>query len=383
MLERITFTGKPDIIGKNALDGCDLSMGIVVPKGMGDFFKNLFGKDWDIKIEEESPASVLVVAPGLDDGGVDEYGVKYSLDGKRLLKGSNNVVSYAVRPGTEVIVDGAFRECESLMSVTCSEGLKVIGESAFCECRSLESVTLPEGVAFIGEDAFYECGSLKSVSIREGLESIGDWAFCGCLSLERIALPKSLSEIEGNPFAMSGIHDITSESEEIRAEDGFLYSGQKLIYYFGEREEIERFPKGIREIGTGAFQQNSHVKQVTIPDGVTEIGDYAFDGCRALENITLPEGLKIIYECAFEECESLRSITIPEGVVTIGPNAFDRCKSLKIVTIPKGVTEIASSAFDNCETLESIVVPAGMREYFEGILDEDLHSKIVEKSPNS
>lgn len=38
----------------------------------------------------------------------DEYGVIYSSDGKRLLKGNKDLSEYTVKEGTEVICDNAF-----------------------------------------------------------------------------------------------------------------------------------------------------------------------------------------------------------------------------------------------------------------------------------
>ena len=76
----------------------------------------------------------------LKDAIEDEYGVKYSRDGKKLLEASSSFreKEYVVRKGTEVICDRAFRWCESLQSVTIPNSVTSIGDDAFRGCMHLD-----------------------------------------------------------------------------------------------------------------------------------------------------------------------------------------------------------------------------------------------------
>ena len=76
----------------------------------------------------------------LKDAIEDEYGVKYSRDGKKLLKASSSLreKEYVVREGTEVICDGAFSWCTSLQSVTIPNSVTKIGNGAFFFCTHLD-----------------------------------------------------------------------------------------------------------------------------------------------------------------------------------------------------------------------------------------------------
>ena len=114
---------------------------------------------------------------------IDEYGVKYSRDGKKLLKAyfSSWEEEYVVREGTEVICDGAFSCCFSLQSVTIPNSVTKIGDSAFWSCKSLQSVTIPNSVTSIGDEAFSNCESLQSITIPNSVRNIGNNAFDGCI----------------------------------------------------------------------------------------------------------------------------------------------------------------------------------------------------------
>ena len=122
----------------------------------------------------------------LKDAIEDEYGVKYSRDGKKLLKASSSFreKEYVVREGTEVICDGTFSSCKYLQSITIPNSVTSIGGYAFSECRSLQSITIPNSVKSIGNSAFEECRSLQSVTIPNSVTNIGYHAFYLCRHLD-------------------------------------------------------------------------------------------------------------------------------------------------------------------------------------------------------
>ena len=99
----------------------------------------------------EEVLSTKVTDEDLAEGVKDEYGVLYSKDGKRLLKGNKTLTEYTVRKGTRVICDGAsgaicaFLGCSSLTSITLPSSLQSIGYWAFEYCNSLTSLYIPAG----------------------------------------------------------------------------------------------------------------------------------------------------------------------------------------------------------------------------------------------
>ena len=165
------------------------------------------------------------------DAWTDEFGVKYSKDGKKLIECTDdNLTNYTIRQGTRSICDGAFAgdfdSRPSLQSVTIPDSVTNIGDRAFWDCKSLQSVTIPDSVTSIGGGAFMLCSSLQSVTISDSVTSIGDSAFSDCSSLQSVTIPDSVTNI-----------------------------------------------------GDGAFEDCSSLQSVTIPDSVTSIGDRAFYGC--------------------------------------------------------------------------------------------------------
>lgn len=66
----------------------------------------------------------VVLEDDYNDAVIDDEGVIYSKDGKRLLKGAESI-DYVVRDGTEVICNGAF-EFENVRNVKFPKSLRYI-----------------------------------------------------------------------------------------------------------------------------------------------------------------------------------------------------------------------------------------------------------------
>ena len=91
----------------------------------------------------------------LKEAFVDEWGVKYSKDGRRLLKASRKLNgTYSIKEGVRIICDEAFYYCSSLRSLVLPDSVTSIGDSAFCGCRSLTDIVIPDSVTSIGHCAF-------------------------------------------------------------------------------------------------------------------------------------------------------------------------------------------------------------------------------------
>ncbi|MQO09484.1 leucine-rich repeat protein [Prevotella copri] len=298
------------------------------------------------------------------DAIIDEYGVKYSRDGKKLLKASSSLreKEYVVREGTEVICDDAFRWCESLQSVTIPNSVTSIGDEAFSWCVSLQSVTIPNSVTSIGDQAFSGCKSLQSVTIPNSVTSIGDGAFSSCKSLQSITIPNSVTNIGDGAFCGCNICFFICNSTYFQNDAVCLFNKDKTAIVSTIKDCVNYIiPNSVTSIGDGAFSWCKSLQSVTIPNSVTSIGDGAFSSCKSLQSITIPNSVTKIGDYAFLSCESLQSVTIPNSVTSIGEGAFSWCKSLQSVIIPNSVTKIGDYAFDSCYSLQSVTIPNSVK----------------------
>ena len=117
----------------------------------------------------------------------DEFGVKYSKDGRKLLKAPQGLNgTYSIRKGTKIICDEAFRwsnfnGCSSLTSLVIPDSVTNIGDYAFSGCRSLTDIVIPDSVTSIGNNAFWNCRSLTGIVIPDSVTNIGKSAFIYCI----------------------------------------------------------------------------------------------------------------------------------------------------------------------------------------------------------
>ena len=236
---------------------------------------------------------------------VDGRGVKYSKDGRKLLKA----------PGE---LSGAY---------SVNEGTRIICDSAFGNCDSLSEIVIPSSVTSIGNGAFLGCDSLSEIVIPSSVTCIGDWAFSSCYSLKYISIPKSVICLNGNPFAeWYGKLECLSPN--------FVYEGD--ILFNKDKSRIISFRK-------------QNIKSYVIHSSVTSIGDSAFKDCGSLSTIVIPSSVTSIGDGAFFCCRSLSEIVIPSSVTSIGDHAFYDCRSLSEIVIPSSVTSIGDSAFHKCK----------------------------------
>ena len=196
---------------------------------------------------------ISTIATKEDGEWVDEYGVKYSADRKKLICAPERLSGdYSVLDGTVVICDGAFYRCENL-----------------------QQIILPSSVTSIGDEVFGFCENLQEINVTESNEFYRD--------VDGVLYTKDLKVI--------------------------------ICYPQGKKDEKIVIPSGVTSIGRSAFFGCSNLRKITIPHGVTSIGDGAFSCCRNLREITLPPSVTSIEDNAFWGCENLQQINIPRGTL--------------------------------------------------------------------
>ena len=350
----------------------------------------LFVGEKPIQPQSIEDLSTKATEEELKDAYIDDRGVKYSKDGRKLLKAPITLSgTYSIKKTTEIICD-----------------------RAFFVCLNLTSIIIPNSVKDIGEWAFAGCSLLSSIDIPNSVISIGNIAFAGCLSLKYISIPESVICLNGNPFG-----DCEGEIECLSAnfiyEDDVLFNKDKSEIISFRNQEIESYiiPDSVTSIGDGAFSSCSSLRSLVIPNSVTSIGDGAFEGCSSLSSLVIPDsvvnikgnpfylwkgkleclsasfiyednvlfnmdksklisnrnqeaksfiipnGVMSIEKYAFSDCSSLISISVPKSVTSIGDGAFDGCSSLSSIAISDSITSISAWTFRGCKSLRSLVIP--------------------------
>ena len=304
---------------------------------------------------------------------VDEWGVKYSKDGRKLLKAPYELNgTYSIKEGVRIICnnaffccrsltdivipdsvtsigDGAFEGCRSLTEVVIPNSVTSIGDRAFSGCRFLTEVVIPNSVTSIGDRTFLGCSSLTEVVIPDRVTNIGKGAFANCCSLAEVVIPNSVTTIGGFAFMKckslaevvipNSVVCINSNSfigwngkleclsPSFVYEDNILFNKDKsrIISFRNQKLTSYVIPASVTRIGEFAFSRFESLTEVVISDSVTSIGDHAFSLCRSLTEVVIPDSVTSIGDGAFSSCESLRSVVIPDSVTSIGDWAFSYC----------------------------------------------------------
>ena len=282
---------------------------------------------------------------------VDEWGVKYSKDGRKLLRVPQKLSgAYSVKEGTRIMCDYAFSGCRSLSEIVIPSSVTNIGDNVFSGCDSLSEIVIPSSVTSIGKGAFSSCNSLSEIVISSSVTSIGDWAFYGCRSLSEIVIPSSVTSIGDRAFEnCRSLSEIVIPSSVTSIGDYAFIDCRSL-------SEIV-IPSSVTSIGKGAFSCCNSLSEIVIPSSVTSIGDGAFHGCPSLSEIVISSSVTSIGDGAFCGCRSLSEIVIPSSVTSIGDEAFSGCRYLSEIVIPSSVTSIGDGAFSRCRYLSKIIIP--------------------------
>ena len=218
----------------------------------------LFIGEKPILLQTIEDLSTEVTEDEWNEAFIDEKGVKYSKDGRKLLKAPQEL-----------------KGCYSF-----KEGIRIICDRAFDWCCSLSNIVIPDSVASIGKEAFLYCISLESISI-----------------------PKSVICLNDNPF-VDWDGKLECLSPDFIYEDDILFNKDKSRIISFRNQNIKSYviPNSVTSIGDSAFWGCRSLSDIVIPSSVTSIGDSAFWDCSSLSDIVIPSSVTSIGDSAFEGC---------------------------------------------------------------------------------
>lgn len=338
--------------------------------------------------------SSIVNYAELPNSWIDEFGVKYSCDQKRLLKAPESLEEYVIKNTTVVICDNAFYGCQNLKFISIPDGVVKLGAASFAECYGHEYISFPNTLEIIGREAFVRCRNLKQITLPTRLRIIGDNAFTYCCSLGSIYIPSGVEAIGNAAFSGArGLRSIVVDKNNIHYDsrnecNAIIVSKNDTIIAGCANSTI---PSNIAHICKECFSMDE-LKEYNIPQrliddlcenadnntlvcsldwslGITDNfnGTYSKDGKRflGLDNIGIVEyriSSDVQYICngAFAQCLSLKKVTMPQSVVEVGELAFAFCESLEEIELSTKITKIEKGTFCHCKSLRSICVPEGV-----------------------
>ena len=330
------------------------------------------------------------------DDNSGESSISWSYNDGTLTISGNGPIEYRYQK------EPWYSYAKDITSLVIEKGITSIGDYAFGNYYdNLKDISLPDTLRSIEADAFRNAESIERVKIPDSVERIGDSAFRGCSSLESVYLGKNLYVLDGNPFSLTKLSNITvsSENKVFTFKDNILVDDENglVCYPCILEEKTFTVPEYVEKIYDYAMSGNKNIETINVSSCVKEIGRAAFANCNRLKEVNLNEGLVEIGQHAFSSCD-VQSIFIPSTVTCIGENVFQYCHNLsginvsptnsmyKVVNgvlfdksgkelidypegktdekydIPDTVTHISNYAFSSNYNLKTVTFPDGLEE---------------------
>jgi hypothetical protein len=399
-LESLKITG--DLLGENrdssATEGCVNLKNITIASSVQEVTYKLFdyfpeletltlGKNTeniDCQLYNFKKLQAINVANG-NQYYSSENGILYDKDKTKLLyypvkkEGESFEIPTSVKQvGEEEDYDAVFAYNSNLKKITITENVEQMN-CYFGGCDNLQEISVDEkNEYFLSENRIlYDkkktmmlCYPAKkegeSYVVPVGVKLVGGsehkyyGGFCNNQNLTSITLTKDVQGVDFYSCINLQNIEVDENNENYTAENGVLYSKDKLAlvrYPNGKTEKNFEIPSNIKEIQYSAFEGCNGLTVINIPDSVESIGNFIFESCTNLKEVTLSNNITSIPDGVFYMCSSLTKLTIPNGVQSIGWNAFGSCEELKEVYIPASVTSI-EYAFSGCNNVH-ITVAAG------------------------
>lgn len=306
------------------------------------------------------------------------------------------VLPDSYKGNTYNIGENAFRECDSLTSVTVPNNVISIGNTAFAGCSSMISLTIPNSITNIGNSAFSGCSCLTSLTIPKSVTNIGNSAFSGCSSLNTLTIPNNVTSIENYTFdgcnlktlvigagvlsvgsnqstpvktiwltntPPSGYDNLEGSVNYVANELYGSMSNKKVYKYLSSMFEVDGITyvpvnpsERTCDVIDGKYDETLEnlnigktVSYKNIAMTVNEIMPYSFHGNKYVKVVSL-NNIDGIGHGAFYNCTALQEAIISnEG--NIGESAFKDCTALQKANISNN-GNIDSRAFYNCASLQ-------------------------------
>ncbi len=213
--------------------------------------------------------------------------------GSWAMSGSDNLakVEFAENSKLHTIGEKCFNHDDSLKSMHLPKGVTYLPEYAFAQCEKLTNFTFEDVNAFkeFGPYALYGTG-ITTIELSNQLTKIGEHCFANCKQLAEISFPKSLKEID------TGAFNDCRKLKHVELEDTDAWCGVKIADPWAVPFNW----------ANGFYQNGERVTKLVISEGVREIRQFAFADCTLLEEITIPSTVELMESNSFADILRLK-----------------------------------------------------------------------------
>lgn len=307
---------------------------------------------------------------------IDKFGVEYSSDKKRLIKGCN-IEHYIVMEGTEIICDYAFKSL-NIKNIVLPDSLKAIGACAFANNESLETINIPSSVEYIrNNNPFGGCTNLKNIKVHSphfilenNLLYSSDYRILYSAfntSTSSININKNTIEISANCFWNYPQLSVLEIPDSVETIGRAAFYGTKIDYL--------KLSFNLRTIGEWAFA-HSCCKNILIGTNITHIKEYAFSSTCGLSQLDIKH-VEFIGKYAFASCHDLSSVVLNGPMTELASSSFSYCENLKKIVLSNNLKKICDNALYETPSLESVKIQSNIEEVEVGNFHECYNLKEI------
>lgn len=290
----------------------------------------------------------------------DSFGVRYSIDGRKVISASKKLtgVDYVIREGVITICDQAFQS-RGLKSIKLPDSVMAIGDRAFANNDDMVYCNIPSSVTFIYENnPWGGCFNIKKMDCYSPLYQIKDG----------ILYSSDYSTVYGFIYRSPEVC-IDFRTKKVSA--NAFWSSRK-----GHDSYIKKISlANVTDVGKAAFDSCKTTK-FDFKSPIKELSENSFNGCECLETIDISE-VRIIPEGVFKNCKKLTKVVLSPKLDSISSESFKGCLSLETMDIPKTVSFVSDDAFGECKALSAINVDTDNKYYCS--VDGSLYNKSITK----